>query len=168
MQTEAMAMAMQTKINPPTSPSAAQPRDPALRSDEPRGPRVRTFLRHYAEMVVAMLLGMFVLGAVLAVPLEAAGIDVSSWDKEAPELLLLSMAFTMTVPMVAWMRHRGHRWAPCWEMTAAMFVPAFLAIGLLWAEVSTNVHGLMGIEHTVMFTAMFGLMLLRWREYSSH
>jgi flagellar biosynthetic protein FliP len=164
MQTEAMTM--QTKIDPPASPPAAQEQDPAPRSEQPRGSRARTFLRHYAEMVVAMLLGMFVLGAALAVPLEAAGIDVSSWDKKEPELLLLSMAFTMTVPMVAWMRHRGHGWAPCWEMTAAMFVPAFLAIGLLWAEVSTDVHGLMGIEHTVMFTAMFGLMLLRLDEYT--
>jgi hypothetical protein len=51
-------------------------------------------------------------------------------------------------------------------MTAAMFVPAFLAIVLLWAEVSTSVHSLMGIEHTVMFTAMFVLMLLRLDEYT--
>jgi len=160
MQTEAITM--QTKVNPP----AEQPQAPAPRAGHSRRSRARIFLRHYAEMVVAMLLGMFILGALLAVPLEAAGVDVGNWDKNEPELLLLSMAFTMTVPMVAWMRHRGHGWAPCWEMTAAMFVPAFLAIGLLWAEVSTSVHSLMGIEHTVMFTAMFVLMLLRLDEYT--
>jgi hypothetical protein len=70
---------------------------------------VRDVARHYAEMLVAMFLGMFVLGSALAALLDLAGVDVSSWGSEAPELLLLGMAFTMTVPVVAWMRHRGHR-----------------------------------------------------------
>jgi hypothetical protein len=160
---------METKSNPsmtPSDPQPAQPQDPAPGSGPPGGSRAWIFLRHYAEMVVAMLLGMFVLGAVLAALLEFAGVDVGRWDEEEPELFLLSMAFTMTVPMVAWMRHRGHGWRASWEMTATMFVPAFLAIGLLWAEVATNIHGLMGIEHTVMFTAMFGVMLLRLDEYT--
>jgi hypothetical protein len=66
-----------------------------------------------------------VLGSARAAPLDLTGVDVSSWNSEAPELLLLGMAFTMTVPMVAWMHHRGHRWARSWEMTPAMFVPSF-------------------------------------------
>ena len=62
-------------------------------------------------------------------------------------------------------KHRSS-WYAKWRDADGVFHQDKL--GLLWAEVSTNVHGLMGIEHTVMFTAMFGLMLLRWREYSSH
>ncbi|MGI9100476.1 MAG: hypothetical protein ACR2H2_18635 [Solirubrobacteraceae bacterium] len=111
---------------------------------------------------------MFVLGFALATLLELAGVDVSSWDTEAPELLLLGMAFTMTVPMVAWMRHRGHGWARSWEMTAAMFVPSFAAIGLLWAEIETNTHTLMGIQHMAMFPGMLGVMLLSRHEYTGH
>lgn len=137
-------------------------------SDAPRHSPVRTFARHYLEMLVAMFLGMFVLGFALAALLELAGVDVSSWDTEAPELLLLGMAFTMTLPMVAWMRHRGHAWARSWEMTAAMFVPSFAAIGLLWADVETNIHALMEIQHVAMFPAMLGVMLLRRHEYTRH
>jgi hypothetical protein len=159
---------MQTKTTPATNPPAPQRQPRAAPPDEPRRTPVRTFARHYAEMLVAMFLGMFVLGAALAAPLELAGVDVSSWDTEAPELLLLGMAFTMTVPMVAWMRYRGHGWAPSWEMAAAMFVPSFAAIGLLWAEVETNIHALMTIQHVAMFPSMLGVMLLRWREYSGH
>ena len=126
-----------------------------------------TFTRHYLEMVVAMLLGMFVLGGALAVALEAAGVDVSNWETEAPAMLLLGMATTMTVPMVAWMRHRGHGWAPCWEMAAAMFVPSFVAIGLLVTGALTDGHALMMIQHIAMFPLMLGVMLLRPREYST-
>jgi hypothetical protein len=90
--------------------------------------RTMHFLRHYTEMVVAMFLGMFVLGLPLAALLGVAGVDVSAWRTDARELLLLGMAFTMSVPMAAWMRYRGHGWAPVWEMTGSMFVPSFVAI----------------------------------------
>ena len=156
---------MQTKIHPPAT---TQPPSPAPAPGErPRSP-IRTFARHYAEMLVAMFLGMFVLGFALAALLELAGVDVSSWDTGAPELLLLGMAFTMTVPMVAWMRHRGHGWAPSWEMTAAMFVPCFAAIGLLWTDVEADIHALMEIQHLAMLPGMLAVMLLRRHEYTGH
>lgn len=155
---------MQTTTPTTLDDPAAPPQTPAL--DGRRRCAVRHFAQHYAEMVVAMLLGMVVLGLALALPLEAAGVDVSNWDEDAPALFLLSMAVTMTVPMVAWMRHRGHGRAACRDMTAAMFVPAFAAVGLLWADVASDVHGLMGIEHTAMFTLMFLAMLLRRHEYT--
>ncbi len=160
---------MQTKTNPTAESTASQPEAPAPGSGEPRHRSpVRNFARHYAEMVVAMLLGMFVLGFALELALEPLGVDVSNWDVDAPALFLLSMAVTMTVPMVGWMRHRGHGWAACRDMTLAMFVPAIAAIGLLWGDVATDVHGLMGIEHTAMFTLMFVAMLLRREEYTRH
>ena len=83
--------------------------------------KTRNFIRHYVEMVIAMLAGM----AVLGMPLAALGTD-------STELELLGMAFSMTVPMVAWMRYRGHGWAPAADMTASMFLPSFAAIALLW------------------------------------
>jgi hypothetical protein len=61
-----------------------------------------TFLRHYLEMVLAMLLGMgVVMGALGAADVE---LDVD------PQQLV--MATTKTLPKVAWMRYRGHGWAP--------------------------------------------------------
>jgi predicted permease len=115
------------------------------------------FVRHYAEMVVAMLLGMLVLGLPLAMLLP-----------EGPEIELITMASTMTVPMVAWMRHRGHDWQPAWEMSAAMFVPTFAALGLLWGNLVEGTHTLMMIQHTAMFPLMLVAMLLRPSEYAGH
>ena len=86
-------------------------------------PATRRFTRHYVEMVIAMFVGMGVLGAPIAVLVEI----------ESPALRLLNMAVTMTIGMVAWMRYRGHGWMPCAEMSASMFVPTFAAIGLMWA-----------------------------------
>ena len=117
---------------------------------------VLNFARHYVEMVVAMLLGMLVLG----LPIDTL--------LHAPELELLNMAVTMTVPMVAWMRYRGHGWQPAWEMSAAMFVPTFVAIGLLWGGVVEDEHTLLMIQHTAMFPLMFVAMLLRHGEYTGH
>jgi hypothetical protein len=126
------------------------------------------FLRHYAEMVVAMFVGMFALGMPLAALLGLVGVDVVAWKTDARELLLLGMAFTMSVPMAAWMRHRGHGWAPVWEMTASMFVPSFAAIALLWAGAVEDTHALLYIQHIGMLPSMLAVMLLRLSEYTGH
>jgi hypothetical protein len=126
------------------------------------------FIRHYVEMVIAMLLGMVVLGGAAVVALGAIGIDTGDWRSGAPELLLLGMATTMSAPMVAWMRHRGHGWTPAWEMTASMFVPSFAAIALLWAGAVEDSHTLLMIQHIAMFPAMLAVMLLRLDEYTGH
>jgi hypothetical protein len=123
------------------------------------------FIRHYVEMVVAMFAGMFVLGGAAVLLL---GLDTGSLYDDSPELALTGMAVTMTVPMVAWMRHRGHGWGASSEMTAAMFVPTFLALALLWAGALESGHSAMGIQHVIMFPAMFGVMFLRLDEYTGH
>ena len=126
------------------------------------------FIRHYAEMVVAMFVGMFALGMPLAALLGLVGIEVSAWRTDAPELMLLGMAFTMSVPMAAWMRYRGHGWARAWEMTASMFVPSFAAIGLLWAGAVEDADALLLIQHIGMLPSMLAVMLLRLDEYTGH
>ena len=108
-------------------------------------------------------------GALLAAALLGlAGVDVSTWETDARELMLLGMAFTMSVPMAAWMRYRGHGWAPVWEMTLSMFVPSVAAIGLLWAGAVEDTDGLMVIQHVGMFASMLAAMLLRLDEYAGH
>ena len=116
-----------------------------------------TFIRHYVEMLIAMFLGMGVLGGAAA----AAGFEV-----EGTELLLLWMAFTMSLPMVAWMRYRGHDWTPALEMTAAMFIPSLAAIALLGIGLVEGEGALLAIQHVAMFPAMLVAMLLRRDEYS--
>jgi hypothetical protein len=128
--------------------------------------RLARFARHYAEMVVAMFAGMLVLGIPLAAALGLAGIDVGDWRTDAPALMLLGMAFTMSVPMAGWMWFRGHGAAPIWEMTAAMFVPSFAAIALLVAGIAEDHGSLMAIQHIGMFPAMLAVMLFRLDEYT--
>lgn len=136
--------------------------------DRRRGSPTRNFGRHYVEMLVAMVLGMMVLGPVFALLLGVAGVDVAAWDTDAPELVLLGMAFTMSVPMVAWMRYRGHAWARGSEMTASMFLPSFAAIALLWAGLVEDTDALLAIQHLAMLPSMLVAMLLRRDEYTGH
>lgn len=125
----------------------------------------RHFIRHYAEMVAAMFLGMIVLGLPVELTLGAAGSSWSELDREAPALMFSLMTLTMTVPMVAWMRHRGHGWQPSAEMAGAMIAPTIVAIALLGANVA-DAGALMVAEHVAMLVAMFAVMLVRPEEYS--
>ena len=123
----------------------------------------RHFVRHYGEMVAAMFLGMLILGMPAGWLFSAFG---TSWAKLPPAAMLFAMAVTMTVPMVAWMRYRGHAWGPNMEMAASMFIPAFAAMALVWLGLVQNVGMLMVIEHVAMLASMLGAMLLRRDEYS--
>jgi hypothetical protein len=126
----------------------------------------RHFARHYVEMLVAMVLGMVVLGTPATFALGAAGMSMSELHNDTPALMLLAMAVTMTVPMVAWMRYRGHGWPASAEMSASMFIPAFATIALLWGGLVEDIGALMLIEHVAMLPAMLVAMLLRREEYS--
>jgi hypothetical protein len=123
------------------------------------------FVRHYVEMVIAMFLGMLVLGLPAEGALLALGSSTSELEREAPALMLLGMAFVMTVPMVMWMRHRGHGRRPNAEMAASMFLPTFAVIALIAAG-TIDSWSAMGIEHAAMLPSMLVAMLLRRDEYS--
>jgi hypothetical protein len=123
------------------------------------------FIRHYIEMVVAMFLGMAVLGVPAGWALGAAGSSWSELNTDAPALMLLGMAVTMTVPMVAWMRYRGHGWRANTEMAASMVLPTFAAIGVLAAGL-LSIDTLLVGEHIVMLLGMLAAMLLRPDEYT--
>ena len=133
-----------------------------------RGAALRRFLRHYIEMVVAMFAGMVVLGAPAGWALQAFGSSTSELTDTAPALMLLGMAVTMTVPMVAWMRYRGHGWRANTEMAASMVLPTFAAIGVLAAGVMTDIGTLLAVEHVAMLVGMLAAMLLRLDEYTHH
>ena len=124
-------------------------------------PAAKHFIRHYAEMVIAMFAGMAVLGLPAGWALDAMGAT-------ADEFMFLGMATTMTVPMVGWMLYRGHGWRANAEMSASMFIPTFAVIGLLSADLLTDLGMLMVVEHVAMLLAMAGVMLMRPAEYIHH
>lgn len=75
------------------------------------------------------------------------------------------MAFSMTTPMVAWMRHRDHPGSVCLEMAAAMVAPAIPLCALRMADVISG--GICGAYCGLSLVAMLGVMVYR-RDYYSH
>jgi len=129
--------------------------------------RARCFVRHLLEMIVAMILGMCVLGAAfgaLHVVVFGSGF-AAAWQRH-PGLVAFAMAFTMTLPMVLWMRHRGHSWGRCGEMAGAMFVPAAALLVLFWLGVIPEGAVLPG-QMALMVPAMVLVMLYRVDEYGT-
>src|SRR5215208_174365 len=125
----------------------------------------RHFFRHFGEMFLAMLVGMWVGAVVDGAIFAVAGTSIPDVKESAPEAWGLLMALNMTVGMTVWMRHRRHSWAMCAEMAGAMFVAAVAAIVLFWCAV---IHGtaIGGVAMAGMVPAMIAVMLLRRTEYS--
>ena len=86
----------------------------AIGVERPR--RTAHFLRNLLEMTGAMLVGMLVGGAAFAAVLAPLGMTLGEARLRYPAPWLLVMAVNMSVPMVAWMRHRGHSWRSSLEM----------------------------------------------------
>jgi hypothetical protein len=122
-----------------------------------RGRQTLRFMRHFGEMVLAMLLGM----AAFDVVTGAIRIPMG------PEVSALAMAVAMSVPMVAWMRIRKHAWRLNAEMAGAMIVPTVLLIALSVPGLLPRTSLMLG-THILMVPAMLGVMLYRWRDYTCH
>jgi hypothetical protein len=120
------------------------------------------FTRHLLEMVLAMLGGMGVLGAALAALGEPPG-----YANLFVEYGL--MGASMAVPMVGWMRFRGHSWRDGGEMTAAMVVPMLAPVALV--QLGVTVPGLsdgslLMLSHVAMIAGMLSLMIYRFDRYA--
>jgi hypothetical protein len=129
---------------------------------------VWNFLRHLLEMTVAMMLGMCILGMTfrqLHLAVFGTGFD-EAWH-EHTELAVFAMTFNMTLPMVAWMHHRGHSWERGGEMAAAMFVLALACLVPFWLGVVSDTL-VLPLEMNLMLPAMILVMLYRYDEYAGH
>ena len=138
---------------------------PVLTPASPAHPlSAKKFWLHFAEMVVAMAVGMVVLHPVWMFILDTLG-AVGAMDN--PYTGALIMATNMTVAMAAWMKFRGHRWRPIIEMGAAMYVPFLVLFVPLGLELIDK-NALMLWGHGLMLPAMAVAMLLHPREYAHH
>jgi hypothetical protein len=144
----------------PIQSATAAPHEPA--TDTTPHLSAKRFSLHFAEMVVAMAVGMVVLHPLWMLVLDSVG---------APELMhnpysgALIMATNMTVAMSAWMKVRGHRRQPVVEMGAAMYVP-FLVLFAPFALGLIDQGALMLWGHLLMLPAMALAMLLHPHEYA--
>ena len=122
-----------------------------------RGRRTRHLVRHYLEMLVAMVVGMVALG-----PLEALvwpGLD------DRVDVHAIVMATNMAIGMGAWMRFRGHSWPAVLEMSAAMYVPFAVLLVPYWVGAVSGSF-LFTAGHVLMLPAMALAMWWRLDEYA--
>lgn len=124
-------------------------------------PHLSHFSRHFLEMFAVMAGGMIVSAAIFVTVIGR------TWDQatvEHPLASLLVIAAGMTVPMVAWMLHRGMGVRNSTEMGAAMAVPVFPFLCFVWFGVTTSAQ--CGAYCIVAIVAMVALMRFRRSEYS--
>jgi hypothetical protein len=129
-----------------------------------RARRLSPFWRHFLEMLATMGVGMM---ATVAIFLSVVGLK--TWDEVTvryPTQALLSMAVGMTLPMVAWMLHRGMGTRNSTEMAAAMVVPVIPFLCLVWFGITKSAW--CGPYCAVTIVSMLALMHGRRSEYSSH
>jgi hypothetical protein len=130
-----------------------------------RGVRRSHFWRHFVQMIVAMIVGMAVLGVPSRAVLGALGY---TWDEAVvrfPEIVCVVMTFNMAVGMVVWMRFRGHGWGASAEMTAAMYAATAITLAMFWLHIISS-DPLIGLMHVLMVPAMLFAMLYRRDEYA--
>jgi hypothetical protein len=131
--------------------------------------QVGRFLRHLAEMILAMLLGMAVWGAIFNMLLGPTG--YAGVVRANPELRFGLMAFFMAVPMVLLMRYQGHSWERGGEMALAMAAP-MAAVIICWRLGVGDYVPLFSQQslslstHIGMYVGMVALMLYRRKEYT--
>ena len=127
----------------------------------------RRFALHFFEMLGVMTLGMLVLGVAFRQLhiLIVGSAFAAAWNDHVL-LAAFAMAFNMTVPMVLWMRYRGHRWERGGEMAVAMNLPLLPTLVLYWLGAIPS-EGVLGLQMMLMIPAMLGAMLYRKEEYSA-
>jgi hypothetical protein len=121
-----------------------------------RRPSALRFARHALEMVIAMLVGMMVLGPVWSFAWPGLDQNITA--------SVLVMATNMSIGMAVWMRIRGHGAASIAEMCAAMYLPFLVLLPFNWAGVLSDM-ALMTAGHVLMVPAMLVAMLRRRTEY---
>jgi flagellar biosynthetic protein FliP len=121
------------------------------------------FVLHFGEMVVAMYVGMYALGALNAqVLVPFAHLDLTG---PTPETQALAMGVFMGLPMAVWMWIRGYGTRHAVEMAAAMIGPFALAVALHVVGLVPQA-AMMGVGSDLMWLAMVGVMLPHWRHYA--
>ena len=153
---------MRTKIDYRAQRSDEATEQGTAHRSGPHGRSKRAFVRHYLEMVAAMIVGMMVLEPVRDVVVDALGWSAAF---DGSEVRALAMATEMTIAMVAWMRYRRHAWPTTAEMALAMYVPFVLLFVPLWLGVIAGDAVLAG-GHVLMLPAMALVMLRRLDEYA--
>jgi hypothetical protein len=127
--------------------------------------RAGYFLLHYVEMCLAMCIGGISLNVLFF--WGAAQLGYPDLFEQYPELSLLLIGVNLALPMMAWMRFRGHEWRPTLEMASTSVILALVLIGvsgLGFLSTSSMFEWLRALACPVMLVPM----LLRLDLYTGH
>lgn len=120
-----------------------------------RGREIGHFVRHFLEMVVAMLAGMYLLGPVWSLmPDLPMSIEVHA----------VVMATNMAIGMAVWMRVRGHGWIGIVEMSSTMYLAFLVLLVPYWLGLIGDSDVMTG-GHLLMLPLMLAAMLRRRHDY---
>jgi deazaflavin-dependent oxidoreductase (nitroreductase family) len=126
----------------------------------------RHFARHSLEMTAVMGIGMFAAAFLFMIILNLAVGREIRWEQALlgyPVHALLAVAIGMSVPMIPWMRHRGHSRRSAYEMAVVM---ALLAIPFVCLALLGVVKGAQcGLYCLAGLVAMVALMVYRRADY---
>ena len=126
--------------------------------------KVGRFIRHFLEMLLAMMAGMAILN--LLGNLIPASSSYAAAFRSGTNLYAIMMAVFMTVPMVAWMIVRGHGWRHSAQMAFAMFAPVAVTTVLRLLGADAYLPWLGNASHMGMFLGMLIVMLYRREHYT--
>jgi hypothetical protein len=132
-----------------------------------RVPAILPFLRwmrHLAEMVAAMVIGMEILFGLYDATARAVGFPDPML--QLPIASTLVMAAAMILPMWLWMGYRDHSRQARFEMSAAMALPLVVLLPATVLGVAAE-SDLGSSYHLAMYVGMLGVMVWRRADYSS-
>ena len=141
---------------------------------------MKRLIQHYLEMVIAMFAGMLAWGWLSAVlfgqggamgmhaSMPATGVIDAQQSVMSQIGGITAMDLSMIIPMVLWMRYRGHSWRHGAEMSAAMVVPAIpvYAAVLIWPGTFGPVSTM--LSHGAMLLGMAALMIAQRDTHAEH
>ena len=123
-----------------------------------RGEKIKSFIWHLFQMIVAMEIGMILYHAVFVNLLAPASYKEFVLVKPLFDYWIMMVA--MTLPMIALMRYHKFDWHYCAGMTAAMLAPVVLLTALVFIGL-IPLTTLKGFGMTLMMLGMAFYMFLR-------
>src|SRR3982751_3627377 len=124
-------------------------------------PSAGRFVLHFIEMVIVMTAGMLLLEVALGL---APAAEAAIGD-HAGVLYQVVMAIAMTLPMVGWMKVRGHGWRHGIEMSLGMLLPWAGVLALIGSGAANVLPWLNHADGPAMLLGMLAVMLARPRHY---
>ena len=127
--------------------------------------RTGYFLWHFVEMCLTMCIGGIALNVLFF--WGAAQIGYPDLFERFPEFSLLLIGINLALPMIAWMRFRGHDWRPTLEMASTSIILVILLIGAAWLGIISRSSQLELLKRFAC-AVMLIPMLFRLDLYTGH